>query len=105
MGEPVLVIGAGVIGSRVAGLLADDGRHVSVVSRRGSGPAGVGAVAADAADAGAMARLAEGATVIYNCVNPPYHRCPADWPPIAASLLAASDPSAPVLATLPNPST
>jgi len=102
MGESVLVIGAGVIGSRVAGLLADDGRRVSVVSRRGSGPAGVGAVAADAADAGAMARLAEGATVIYDCVNPPYHRWPADWPPVAASLLAAAERSGAVLVTLSN---
>jgi len=49
-----------------------------------------------------MARLAEGATVIYNCVNPPYHRWPADWPPIAASLLAASERSGAVLVTLSN---
>jgi len=83
-------------------MLAEDGRRVSVVSRRGSGPAGVGAVAADAADAGAMARLAEGATVIYDCVNPPYHRWPADWPPIAASLLAAAERSGAVLVTLSN---
>jgi len=102
MGESVLVVGAGVIGGRVAGMLAEDGRRVSVVSRRGSGPAGVGAVAADAADAGAMARLAEGATVIYDCVNPPYHRWPADWPPIAASLLAAAERSGAVLVTLSN---
>jgi nucleoside-diphosphate-sugar epimerase len=59
-------------------------------------------VAADAADAGAMARLAEGAAVIYNCVNPPYHRWPADWPPIAASVLAAAERSGAVLVTLSN---
>jgi len=88
-----------VIGSRVAGMLAERGDRVSVVSRRGSGPAGV---AADAADAGAMARLAEGAAVIYNCVNPPYHRWPADWPPIAASVLAAAEHSGAVLVTLSN---
>jgi nucleoside-diphosphate-sugar epimerase len=88
-----------VIGSRVAGMLAERGDRVSVVSRRGSGPAGV---AADAADAGAMARLAEGAAVIYNCVNPPYHRWPADWPPIAASVLAAAERSGAVLVTLSN---
>jgi nucleoside-diphosphate-sugar epimerase len=99
MSESVLVIGAGVIGSRVAGMLAERGDRVSVVSRRGSGPAGV---AADAADAGAMARLAEGAAVIYNCVNPPYHRWPADWPPIAASVLAAAEHSGAVLVTLSN---
>jgi len=99
MGELSLVIGAGVIGSEVAGVLAKRGDRVSVVSRRGSGPAGV---AADAADAGAMARLAEGASVIYNCVNPPYHRWPADWPPIAASVLAAAERSGAVLVTLSN---
>ena len=59
-------------------------------------------MAADAADAGAMTRLAEGAAVIYNCVNPPYHRWPAEWPPIAASLLAAAERSGAVLVTLSN---
>ncbi len=97
-----LVIGAGVIGSRVAEMLAGQGHRVSVVSRHGSGPAAVTQVAADAADAGAMARLAEGAAVIYNCVNPPYHRWPADWPPIAASLLGAAERSGAVLVTLSN---
>jgi nucleoside-diphosphate-sugar epimerase len=105
MSESALVIGAGVIGSRVARILAEDGRRVTVVSRHGSGisgVAGVTAVAADAADAGAMARLAEGAAIIYNCVNPPYHRWPADWPPIAASVLAAAERSGAVLVTLSN---
>ena len=105
MGESSLVVGAGVIGSRVAGMLAERGDRVSVVSRHGSGPAeraGVTRVAADAADAGAMARLAEGVSVIYNCVNPPYHRWPADWPPIAASVLAAAERSGAVLVTLSN---
>ena len=102
MSESVLVVGAGVIGSRVAGMLAERGDRVSVISRRGSGPAGVNLVAADAADAGAMARLAEGAAVIYNCVNPPYHRWPAEWPPIAASVLAAAERSGAVLVTLSN---
>jgi len=105
MGELALVVGAGVIGSRVAGMLAERGDRVTLVSRRGAGPAEPGAVtrvAADAADAGAMARLAEGVAVIYNCVNPPYHRWPADWPPIAASVLGAAERSGAVLVTLSN---
>ena len=97
-----LVIGAGVIGSRVAQMLAEGGHRVSVVSRHGSGPAGVTHMAADAADATAMARLAEGAAVIYNCVNPAYHRWPTDWPPIAASLLGAAERSGAALVTLSN---
>jgi nucleoside-diphosphate-sugar epimerase len=102
MGESAVVIGAGVIGSRVAQLLAERGDHVSVVSRRGAGPGGITHIAADAADAEAMSRLAERTAVIYNCVNPPYHRWPADWPPIAASLLAAAERSGAVLVTLSN---
>ncbi len=105
MSESDLVIGAGVIGRRVAQLLAGRGDRVTVVSRRGAGPeklAGVTHVAADAADAAAMARLAAGTAVIYNCVNPPYHRWPADWPPIAASVLAAAMSSGAVLVTLSN---
>ena len=104
MSESDLVVGAGVIGGLVARMLAERGRRVSVVSRRGSGAAdgGVSHVAADAADAGQMARLAEGAEVIYNCVNPPYHRWPTDWPPIAASLLGAAERSGAVLVTLSN---
>ena len=102
MDESGLVIGAGVIGGRVAQMLAGQGHRVRVVSRHGSGPAGVAHVAADAADAEAMARLAEGVAVIYNCVNPPYHRWPADWPPIAASLLGAAERNGAVLVTLSN---
>jgi nucleoside-diphosphate-sugar epimerase len=97
-----LVIGAGVIGGRVAQLLAERGERVSVVSRSGSGPANVTRVAADARDAETMTQLAEGAGVIYNCVNPPYHRWPADWPPIAASVLNAAEHSGAVLVTLSN---
>jgi nucleoside-diphosphate-sugar epimerase len=97
-----LVVGAGVIGGRVAQLLAERGERVLVVSRSGSGPPGITCVAADAADAGAMARLAEGAAVIYNCVNPPYHRWAADWPPIAASVLGAAERNGAVLVTLSN---
>jgi nucleoside-diphosphate-sugar epimerase len=97
-----LVIGAGVIGGRVAQLLAERGEQVSVVSRSGSGPADAMRVAADARDAEKMARLASGAAVIYNCVNPPYHRWPADWPPIAASVLSAAERSGAVLVTLSN---
>src|SRR6516165_6043324 len=95
-----LVIGAGVIGGQVAQFLAERGERVSVVSRSGSGPEHVTRVAADARDAETMARLASGAAVMYNCVNPPYHRWPADWPPIAASVLSAAEGSGAVLVTL-----
>ena len=99
-----VVVGAGPVGTAVAGLLADAGHTVRVVTRSGSGPdrPGVERVAADAGDAAGLAALTRGATALYNCVNPPYHRWATDWPPVAASLLAAAESSGAVLATVSN---
>lgn len=99
-----LVVGAGPIGSGVARALAAQGHAVRVVSRSGSGPAGEGIerLATDAAATESMARLAAGATAIYNCAMPAYDRWPTDWPPIAQSLLAAAERSGAVLVTVSN---
>jgi nucleoside-diphosphate-sugar epimerase len=99
-----LVLGAGPIGTAVTHQLAAQGNAVTVVSRSGRGPAlpGVRRVAADAGDADALSTLAEGAAALYNCVNPAYHRWPADWPPIAAAVLTAAERSGAVLATASN---
>lgn len=99
-----VVIGAGPIGSGVARELAARGQRVRIVTRSGSGPAGISAelVAADASDADAIVRLTGGAVAMYNCANPPYHRWPELWPPIAASLLAAAERSGAVLVTISN---
>jgi nucleoside-diphosphate-sugar epimerase len=99
-----VVVGAGPIGSGVANLLADTGDEVRVVTRRGGGPArpGVERVAADATDALRMRDLTLGATALYNCANPPYHRWPTDWPPIADALLSAAEHSGAVLVTAAN---
>jgi nucleoside-diphosphate-sugar epimerase len=99
-----VVLGAGPVGTAVAGLLADAGHAVRLVSRSGSGPEhrNVERVPADAADAKRLAELSRGATALYNCVNPPYHRWPTDWPPIASALLHAAQASGAVLATVSN---
>lgn len=99
-----VVVGAGPIGSGVARLLAEHGHEVTVVTRSASGPdeAGIERVAADAADASVMATIADGAAAIYNCANPPYHKWPAMWPPIADSLLGAAERSDAVLVTISN---
>jgi len=102
-GDLHVVVGAGAIGRGVAADLAGRGHRVRVVTRSGSDLAGgVEGVAADAGDAEVMARLTEGANVIYNCANPAYHRWPLDWPPIAQSLLAAAETSGAVLVTVSN---
>jgi nucleoside-diphosphate-sugar epimerase len=88
----------------VARTLAERGHQVTVVTRSGSGPQDVGIelVPADAADAEAIAKIADGAAAIYNCANPPYHKWPAMWPPIARSLLGAAERSGAVLVTISN---
>jgi hypothetical protein len=99
-----VVVGAGPIGSGIAQLLTASGHLVRIVTRSGSGPAGTSAelVAADASDTLAMAKLTEAAAAVYNCANPPYHRWPELWPPIAASLLGAAERCGGVLVTIGN---
>jgi nucleoside-diphosphate-sugar epimerase len=99
-----VIVGAGVVGSRVARLLAQRGEKVRLISRRGTGPreAGIELVAADASDAERLTELSRGATAIYNCANPQYHTWLTDWPPIASALLKAAEANGAVLVTLSN---
>lgn len=88
-----VVVGAGAIGSAAAVLLAETGDRVLLVTRSGSGPdhPGVERVAADASDPVRLAGIAAGAGVLINCAMPPYDRWPAEFPPLAASLLGAAE--------------
>lgn len=99
-----LVVGAGQVGSALAEQLAGGGAHVVVATRSGSGPdrAGVTRVRVDVSDAAALRAAAPTASVIYNCVNPPYHRWPQDWPPMAASFLDYAEQTGAILATCSN---
>lgn len=97
-----LVVGAGPVGTAVAKRLLADGDTVRVLTRSGSGPEGTDRIAADASNVDALTAAAAGADAIYNCVNPPYHQWAEQWPPIAASLLAAAESSGAVLATTGN---
>lgn len=99
-----VVVGSGNVGSAVARELAGRGDDVVLVSRRGGGPElpGVRRTAADATDAARVAELATGAAAVINAANPPYHRWPVDWPPLAGALLAAAERSGAVLVTVGN---
>jgi nucleoside-diphosphate-sugar epimerase len=99
-----LIVGAGAIGSTIARHLADDGEKVRLVTRSGSGPEHplIERVAADAADASALRWLAEGVEVVYNAANPPYHRWPELWPPMAGAMLAAAKDNDAVLVITGN---
>jgi nucleoside-diphosphate-sugar epimerase len=99
-----VVVGSGAIGSLVADQLAADGHSVTSISRHAAPSKSpmVDHVAGDASDAKFLARQAADAAAIFNCVNPPYHRWPQEWPPIAAALLHAAESSGAVLTTLSN---
>ena len=75
-----------------------------MITRSGSGPeaGGIERVAADASDGEALARLTEGATALYSCAGPPYHRWSTDWPPLGAALIRAAETTGAVLVTTGN---
>lgn len=99
MGKHVIV-GAGQVGAHLAERLTERGHDVIVVTRSGSGPAGVERIAADVTDRVRLAEIAKGADALYNCANPRYHRWTQDWPPMAASFLGAAEDTGAVLVTL-----
>ncbi|GGO66357.1 NAD-dependent epimerase/dehydratase family protein [Nonomuraea cavernae] len=101
MGKHV-VVGSGQVGNHLAGKLLARGHEVTVVTRSGSGPAGATRVAADVADQARLIEVTRGADVLYNCVNPRYHRWLTDWPPMAASFLGAAEATGAVLVILGN---
>jgi len=103
MGRHV-IIGSGGVGTATAFALLDAGHHVTMVTRSGTGPdrAGISRVAADAADPFALADAVGRAEALYNCANPPYHRWPELWPPLAASMLEVAARTEAVLVIMGN---
>ena len=97
-----VIVGAGQVGTRLAGLLLEQGHSVRLVSRTGNSIPGVDGVSADASDRAALVKATQDAAVIYNCINPPYHRWVQDWPTMNANLIAAAEDSGAVLVTLSN---
>lgn len=102
--ETFVIVGAGATGAAVAKAGLERGSDVIMVTRSGStaGLSGVRSVAGDATDAAFLSGVAKGATALFNCANPAYHRWLTDWPPLAASLLDVARESGAVLATLSN---
>jgi nucleoside-diphosphate-sugar epimerase len=103
MGRHVIV-GSGAVGTATALALVEAGHEVTVVTRSGTGPGGIGIyrTAADASDPFALAAAVGQADALYNCANPPYHRWPELWPPMAASMLEVAARSGAVLVTMGN---
>ncbi|MFE3660926.1 NAD-dependent epimerase/dehydratase family protein [Streptomyces sp. NPDC059165] len=98
-----VVIGFGPTGAAVARLLAAEGHSVRVITTSGRGPeSGIEHVALDAANSTRLIEATRGATAIFNCAAPPYHRWADEWPPLATSVCAAAESTGAVLVMLGN---
>lgn len=88
-----VVVGAGGAGTATARLLAESGEQVRLVTRHGHGPEhpAIERVAANASDARRLTELVTGASTLFGCAAPPYHRWVAEFPALGAALLAAAE--------------
>jgi nucleoside-diphosphate-sugar epimerase len=88
-----VILGTGPVGTWIARTLRVEGHAVRAVTRtggRGALPADVEVVAADCADPSQATRAAEGAAVVYQALNPRYHRWVEEFPALQAAALAAA---------------
>jgi nucleoside-diphosphate-sugar epimerase len=99
-----VVFGAGQVGRALATHLSGLGLPVRVVSRHRPPdlPASVDWHGADATDPGTAADAADGAAVIYQCLNAPYTKWPELFPPLQRGVLAAAERKGALLVSLEN---
>jgi nucleoside-diphosphate-sugar epimerase len=84
-----VVLGAGQIGTRVADILLARGHRVRIVRQgRGGEPRpGLEWASGDITQIAFASDVTRGAAVVYDCMNPPYHRWPELLLPIARGAL------------------
>ena len=84
-----VVFGTGAIGLATIEILAERGTPVRAVNRSGQAavPDGVEVLAGDASDPAFATEASAGASVVYQCLNPPYAQWPKMFPPLQASVL------------------
>ena len=99
-----VVFGSGQVGRSLVAHLYQRGLPVRVVSRRRPGqlPEGVDWRGADVTDVQATTDAAEGATVMYQCLNAPYAKWPEMFPPLQRSVLATATHHGALLVSLEN---
>jgi nucleoside-diphosphate-sugar epimerase len=99
-----VIFGAGQVGRALAVHLARSGHTVRAVSLHEptDAPGGVEWCSADATDADAAADAANGAAVVYQCLNAPYTKWPQRFPPLQAGVLTAAERTGALLVSLEN---
>ena len=99
-----VIAGAGQIGPMVAERLLARGLRVRMI-RRGAfadAPKGAETVSASVSDPAAAAEAMRGASVVYHCANPRYHRWPAELVPLAKGITAGAAKNGARLVALDN---
>lgn len=104
MNEVHVVLGNGIVGSRLASRLAKLGNRVLLISRTESGLVipNVQRLKADASSVESLSSVAPVATFIYNCVNPPYDKWDKEWPSINKAVIEYAIRTQAVLVTCSN---
>lgn len=99
-----VIFGSGPVGLAVMSELNQQGKSVRVVNRSGkaAAPAGVETIACDVSDGAAAQQAAKGATVVYNCTNPPYTQWPELFPKLQAGVLEAAKAAGAKLVSMEN---
>ncbi|HET7504247.1 MAG TPA: NAD(P)H-binding protein, partial [Kofleriaceae bacterium] len=99
-----VIAGAGQIGPMIADRLLARGYRVRMI-RRGAFsdvPAGVETVSASVADPAAAAEAMRGASVVYHCANPRYHRWAQELVPLARGITEGAAKNGARLVALDN---
>lgn len=99
-----VIAGAGQVGPLIAARLLARGYRVRMIRRGAFGdvPAGVETVSASVADPAAAAEAMRGASVVYHCANPRYHRWPEELVPLARGITEGAARNAARLVVLDN---
>jgi nucleoside-diphosphate-sugar epimerase len=89
-----VIFGAGPVGRAVARELVKRGKSVKMINRSGKKPEGVPdgvtIAAGDVFDVEVAKQLAQGASHVYQCTNPPYNHWPEQFPALQANTLEAA---------------
>lgn len=84
-----VIFGSGPLGTAVMRELVKHGKPVRMVNRSGQAgvPVGVEVVRGDAYSMETTRALCQGATVVYQCAQPPYQQWAEKFPPLQAAIL------------------
>jgi len=99
-----VVFGTGPVGLALVEHLAAAGEKVIAVNRGGHAdvPPGVDVVGGDASDPELTAQTAQGASVVYQCLNPPYTKWPELFPALQAAVVQGASVAGAKLVSFEN---